>query len=98
MIGETFKIVRVFNKMTQQELAAELGLSHSYLSQIESNKRTPTLGTVAAFAAYFGIPVSSLMFFSEQLKPSESIGDKDARLAFGRKFIGFLSRVERGTM
>lgn len=98
MIGETFKIVRVFNNMTQQELAAELGLSHSYLSQIESNKRTPTLDTIAAFAAHFGIPVSALMFFSEQLKPRETGGDKEARLAFGRKFIGFLSRVERGTL
>jgi transcriptional regulator with XRE-family HTH domain len=95
MIGEAFKIVRVFNDMTQQELAGKLGISHSYLSQIESSKRTPTLDTVSAFSAYFRIPVSALMFFSEQLTPKESGGDMESRMAFGRKLIGLLSRIER---
>jgi transcriptional regulator with XRE-family HTH domain len=95
MIGEAFKIVRVFNNMTQQELATKLGISHSYLSQIESGKRTPTLGTVRLFSTFFGIPVSNIMFFAEQLSEGEGETDKEARMAFGRKILGALSKIDR---
>ncbi len=95
MIGEAFKIIRVFNNMTQQELATKLGISDSYLSQIESGKRTPTLDTIRSFSDYFKIPVSSLMFFSEQLTPSEDQDDRQARLTFGRKILGMLARIDR---
>jgi transcriptional regulator with XRE-family HTH domain len=95
MIGEAFKIVRVFNNMTQQELAKELGISHSYLSQIESNKRTPTLETIKGFSSFFKIPVSSVMFFAEQLDGGEGETDKQARLAFGQKILAMLSKIDR---
>lgn len=93
MLGEAFKIVRVFNGLTQQELAADLGVSHSFLSQIESGKRNPTLATVEAFSQRFRIPVSSLMFFSEQLTSGESDRDGNSRIRFGRKVLGALMRV-----
>lgn len=95
MIGEAIKIIRIFNGLTQQELAHDLGISDSYLSQIESGKRTPTLETVSAISSQFRIPVSSLMFFSEQLGSDKTPIDRERRLAFGRRLIEFLSKVER---
>lgn len=95
MIGEAFKIVRVFNSMTQQELAKKLEISDSYLSQIESGKRTPTLETIKAFSSFFGIPVSGMMFFAEQLSTGEGENDKEARQAFGRRILGLLSKIDR---
>ncbi len=94
MIGDAFKIVRVFNNMTQQELAKEIGISHSYLSQIEAGKRTPTIDTIRDFSRFFKVPVSSLMFFSEQLG-GEGDDDKEARLAFGQKILAMLSKIDR---
>jgi transcriptional regulator with XRE-family HTH domain len=95
MIGEAIKIIRVFNGMTQQELAKTLDISDSYLSQIESGKRTPTLETMSAISKTFRIPVSSLMFFSEQLGSDRNPRDRERRLAFGRRLIEFLSKAER---
>ncbi len=94
MIGNALKIIRVFNDQTQKELADKLGISHSYLSQIESGKRNPTLETIRSYSEHFGIPVSSLMFFSEQI--SDDAGTDNAkRLAFGRKILGTLERLHR---
>jgi transcriptional regulator with XRE-family HTH domain len=95
MIGEAFRIVRVFNDMTQQELAEKLGISAGYLSQIESNKRTPTLETIKDFSKFFGIPASSLIFFSEQLGTGEGEKDRAARLAFGQRILGLLTKIDR---
>lgn len=95
MIGDAIKIIRVFNNMTQQELAAQLSISDSYLSQIESGKRTPTLDTIKAVSENFRIPVSSLMFFSEQLSASENGNDRVARLAFGRRILSMLTKIDR---
>lgn len=93
MIGEAFKIIRVFNGLTQQQLSSDLNISHSFLSQIESGKRNPTLATIEAFARRFRIPVSSLMLFSEQLRPAETESDNKSRIRFGRKLLEALTRV-----
>lgn len=95
MLGEAFKIIRVFNNLTQQELATALGISDSYLSQIESGKRTPTVQTIRDFSAHFRIPVSTLMFFSEQLGSGEGEDDKESRLAFGQRILGMLTKLDR---
>ena len=94
MIGEAIRIIRVFNGLNQQELARTLEISHSYLSQIESGKRIPPLDTIKKISREFGIPVSSLIFFSEQLET----GDNDngqSRLAFGRRILNALSSIEK---
>ncbi len=38
--GEEIKTARMYNKLTIREAAKRMGLSHSYLSQIENNKRS----------------------------------------------------------
>lgn len=95
MIGEAIKIIRVFNGMNQQVLAKALGISDSYLSQIESGKRTPTLDTIKSVSREFGVPVSSLLFFSEQLESNEVAGESQSRLAFGRRLLNALTRIEQ---
>lgn len=97
MIGEAIKIIRVFNGMNQQGLASALEISDSYLSQIESGKRTPTLETIKAVSRQFGIPVSSLLFFSEQLDTDKDADGEKSRLAFGRRLLNALGRVEQVT-
>jgi len=95
MIGEAIKIIRVFNGMNQQELAKALGISDSYLSQIESGKRTPTLDTIKDVSRKFGVPVSSLLFFAEQLETNEDAEGNHSRLAFGRRLLNALTRIEQ---
>lgn len=67
MINEALRLMRVFHDMTQGALAERLGVSKSHLSEIEGGKKRPTLDLLERYAGAFDVPVSSIMFFSENL-------------------------------
>jgi transcriptional regulator with XRE-family HTH domain len=71
MIGEALRLIRVFHDMKQAQLADELQLSKSYLSEIESQNKEPTLAVINKYAEYFDLPASSILFFSEKLDSKE---------------------------
>lgn len=54
--------------MKQNDLARELNISNSYLSEIESGKKSPNMELLKEYSRVFKIPISSLLFFSEQLE------------------------------
>ena len=95
MLGEAIRIARVFQGMSQQNLATTMDVSNGYLSQIESGTREPSQETLRAAANALGVPVSSLIFFSEQMQAPEGVSDTEARLRFGRRLLGLMSRIER---
>ena len=67
MIGDALRIIRIFHDRRQNELADKLGMAPSHLSEIEKGKKQPTLQLLEAYASEFKMPVSSIMFFSEQM-------------------------------
>ncbi len=90
MINEALRLLRVYHDVSQTELAQQLGLSNSYVSELESGKKQPTLDALEKYARHFEIPVSSLIFFSEQLASK----DRDAlRKGIARKVITLLNWV-----
>ena len=50
MIGETLRYLRVFNDYTMVELSEKLELSQSYISEIESGRKQPTLQVINKYA------------------------------------------------
>jgi transcriptional regulator with XRE-family HTH domain len=80
--------------MKQEDLAKRLGISNNYLSEIESGKRAHaiTVDLLERYGNVFGVPVSSLMLFSEQLdsdRRSEKI-----RVAIAAKVLKVLDWVD----
>lgn len=61
-------MVRVFHDLNQTTLAERLQISKSYLSEIESGKKQVTLELLQRYADTFGMPLSSLLFFAEQIE------------------------------
>ncbi len=43
MLGEALRLIRVFHDLKQNELARQLGVSQSHLSDIERGEKTPSL-------------------------------------------------------
>lgn len=76
MINQALKRVREFHNIKQNELANIIGISNSYLSEIENGKKAPSLELLQKYSETFDIPVSSLLYFSEELdsNSSSSIG------------------------
>ena len=70
------------------ELAARLGISKSYLSEIESGKKAPSVEIIERYASEFQIPASSILFFSEHL------GDPSSAEARAFNFSKLMNRSE----
>lgn len=99
MLSEALRLIRVFHDLKQGELADRLGLSKSYLSELENGKKTPTLDVIEKYSEEFSIPASSILFFAEHLgdKPNiKTISDR-ARGVIASKVLDFLKFVEGKT-
>lgn len=73
MQNDALRLVRVFHDMSQTALADRLGISKSYLSEIEKGeKKKVTLELLERYSEVFKIPVSSLIFFAEQVGDNRS--------------------------
>lgn len=84
MIHRALKTFRVFHGLTQAELSVKLEMSKSYLSEIESGKKSVGYDLLEKYADLFDIPVSSLVFFSEALENSNSIPEKFRTVVAGK--------------
>jgi transcriptional regulator with XRE-family HTH domain len=93
LLDEALRLVRVYHDLTQTQLSYELGISNSFLSEIESGKKTPSLDLLDKYSARFDIPVSSLLFFAENIENSK-VTDK-IRLSVASKAVALLGWVAK---
>lgn len=95
MLAEALRLIRVYHDMKQQELADKLGLSKSYVSELEGGKKVPSMEVIQKYADAFGIPPSSILFFSENLEnPSRA---RRAKTAIAGKVLQILQFLEAKT-
>lgn len=71
MIGDVLKRMRTIYGYKASELHPMLGISSSYLSEIENNKKQPSLELLRNYSDIFGIKLSSLIMLSENLEEAE---------------------------
>ena len=85
MLNEALRLVRVFHDINQSQLAEKLEISRSYLCEIESGKKIPSIDLLEKYASVFGIPPSSLLLFSESLQ-NNTLAEK-TRTSVAKKII-----------
>jgi len=68
MLHRALKLLRTFHQLSQVELAKRLGISNSYLSEIESGSKSPSVDLLDQYSVVFKLPLSSILLFSEQLE------------------------------
>lgn len=91
MQHEALRLVRVFHDLNQSTLADRLGISKSYLSELEAGKKQPTLELLQKYADAFNMPLSSLLFFAENVD-SPTRSDK-VRTAIAGKALKMLQWI-----
>lgn len=74
MIGDVLKRTRAIYGYKASEMCLKLGISASYLSEIENNKKQPSLELLEKYAKIYGIRLSSLILLSENMDQAEKTG------------------------
>lgn len=92
MLSEALRLIRAFHDVSQSELASELGMSNSYLSELESGKKQPTLELLNKYSDRFDVPLSSLLFFAENVGGHRST-EKVRKMA-AQKILTLLNWVD----
>ncbi|RMF10778.1 MAG: XRE family transcriptional regulator [Alphaproteobacteria bacterium] len=66
MLNKALRLIRVYHDMNLSDAAERVGLSKSYISEMERGHKKVTLDVLEKYSAAFDIPVSSLMLFAER--------------------------------
>jgi transcriptional regulator with XRE-family HTH domain len=64
-LNKALRLVRVYHDLSQVEAARRVGLSKSYVSELEAGNKKVTIEVLEKYASAFNLPVSSLMIFAE---------------------------------
>lgn len=74
LVNESLRIIRVYWGKTQVEMAELLGVSQSYVSEIEKGKREATLDLLGRYSRALDVPMSSLLMFAENVEGAPRMG------------------------
>ncbi len=66
-VGEAIRLLRVCHDLKQNQLARMLDLSTSHVSDMERERKSPTLEVLGKVAGAFDVPLSSLLHLAEFL-------------------------------
>lgn len=91
MLNDALRLIRVYHDLSQHEAAKRVGLSKSYVSELEASNKRVTLDVLTKYARAFDIPVSSLMLFAE--KTAEKNFAEDARTYIAGKALKMLDWI-----
>ena len=61
MLGEELRKARMAAGMTQEQLAFAAGVDRTYISQLENNKRSPTLQFLFRLCDAINVPASVIV-------------------------------------
>ncbi len=62
-LGEKIRKIRTAKRLTQEDLAYQANIDYSYLNEIESGKRNPTVKRVAGIAKVLKVSLKELFDF-----------------------------------
>lgn len=65
-IGRVIVALRDSRQLSQERLALEAGVDRRYLSDLENDKRNPSLEIIGRIAAYFGLSLSRFFMLAER--------------------------------
>lgn len=65
MLNEALRAVRKFHQTSVQDTAAGIGVSSSYISEIENGKKRIHQDVLEGYSKLFNMPISSFYLISE---------------------------------
>lgn len=91
LMNEALRIIRLYWGKTQAELAQLLGVSQSYISEVEKGKRDVTMDLLRRYSRELKVPMSTLMLFAEKVEGAPPI--TRGKLLIAGKTLDFLKQL-----
>ena len=100
MLGSSLRLIRKLYGETAKELANQLGITATYLSEIENGKKKVSLDLIQKYAIHYNIKCSTILFFDEQEGPSDKVSNnlRNAFLKFGNALERCENRLLEDTL
>ena len=91
MINDALRLLRLYLGLSQQQIAKELDLSQSMISEIENGSKSVSMDVLQRYSSSFNIRVSQLMFFAEELE--ENPPKKKGKLIIANRVLKLLDAL-----
>lgn len=93
MLNRALRLLRTYHQLNQQELAKKLEISNTYLSEIETGSKAPSVELLQKYSVLFRMPVSSIMLFAETMESDRKPGTR-LRVSAADKILKLLEWLE----
>ena len=67
-INEALRLLRLYSKLSQADLAERLDVSQSMVSDVEGGRKSVSMDLLEAYSRALGIRMSQLLFFAEEIE------------------------------
>lgn len=71
MLNFTLKLIRIANDLKSIEVAKKCGVSATYISEIESGTKTPTINMLKKIAEVYNISSSKILWLDEEISENK---------------------------
>ena len=66
-INEALRLLRLYCRFSQAEMAERLSVTQSLVSDIESSRKNVTMEILERYSEAVGVPMSQLLLFAEEI-------------------------------
>lgn len=91
-IGKALKLLRRYSDLKACELAERSGVSQSYISELETGKKTPNLSTLKKFEKVLGVRTSVIIMMAERIEEKGLPRKKEVSDLIGQCIKGEIKR------
>lgn len=67
-INEALRLLRLYSKLSQAELAERIEVSQSMISDVEAGRKSVSMDLLESYSRALNIRMSQLLFFAEEIE------------------------------
>ena len=79
MAENIYRLLRIINDKSIQQLADEMGVTSSYISAVENDKKKPSSSLLEKYGKILGVRPSTILYFAEE-NQEQDLNYKEALL------------------